>query len=404
MNRKIIIIILLLVLSLFFMYPGTIKADTAQTINEQIVNETYKYTDNEPAGSCVEFVKNILRGVGIKIGAGYRSAYLNAIPAPTEVSMNDAKAGDVIQISNDTDETHFHNGMHAAIIFGSGNSNGYFDVVDSNWDRYPERDKDGNILKDKDGNIIWHDENRVKKSANQPANLNNQTKPLNFIDKIKTSVLGLFNEVKGGLSNFGKIIGNLFVAKAAEPSNSQSATIAASQESQQGIQASTKSAETAAENTAQIPQPSKPSLTSPYNWYQSIGESPALRWQGDSNSASYYVLVNSSNTGNIESGWINSTSWKPNLPNENYIYTWKVKAKNSQGIEGPWSDESHFSTASTNLKFEGDISFSPPSPSSSDKIKIFASTTGWGGVGVTLRVSVNTAPDGSTSGMGKWNI
>jgi murein DD-endopeptidase MepM/ murein hydrolase activator NlpD len=35
-------------------------------------------------------------------------------------------------------------------------------------------------------------------------------------------------------------------------------------------------------------------------------------------------------------------------------------------------------------------------------IKIFASTTGWGGVGVTLRVSVNTAPDGSSNG--EWRI
>ena len=125
-------------------------------------------------------------------------------------------------------------------------------------------------------------------------------------------------------------------------------------------------------------------------------------WNGDSNSSSYYVIVNSSNTGNVESGWISSTSWKPNLPNQNYIYTWKVKARNSQGVEGPWSDESHFSTASTTLKFEGDISFNPSSPSSADKIKIFASTTGWGGVGITLRVSVNTAPDGSTNG--EWKI
>ena len=151
-----------------------------------------------------------------------------------------------------------------------------------------------------------------------------------------------------------------------------------------------------------IPPPSKPSLISPYNWYQSLGTPPMLMWSGDNNSTYYYVVVNSSNTGNVESGWINSTSWKPNLPNQNYIYTWKVKAKNSQGVEGPWSDESHFSIASTTLKFEGGISFSPPSPSSADMIKIFASTTGWGGVGITLRVSINTAPDGSSNG--EWKI
>ena len=167
-------------------------------------------------------------------------------------------------------------------------------------------------------------------------------------------------------------------------------------------QPSTTTSQTVTETTAPIPSPSKPSLTSPYNWYQSLGESPMLRWQGDSNSASYYVLVNSSNTGNVVSGWTYSNSWKPNLPNQNYVYTWKVKARNSQGVEGPWSDESHFSIASTTLKFEGDISFSPQSPSSADQIKIFASTTGWGGVGVTLRVTVNTAPDGSANG--EWKI
>jgi len=148
--------------------------------------------------------------------------------------------------------------------------------------------------------------------------------------------------------------------------------------------------------------PSKPSLTSPYNWYQSLGGAPILIWKGDENSISYYVIVNSSNTGDIKSGWINSTSWKPNLPNDNYIYSWKVKAKNSKGAESEWSENRNFSVASTTLKFEGDISFSPPSPSSADQIKIFASTTGWGGVGVTLRVSVNTAPDGSSNG--EWRI
>jgi surface antigen len=173
-------------------------------------------------------------------------------------------------------------------------------------------------------------------------------------------------------------------------------------ESQQSIAASIESAKVATETTAPIPPPAKPSLVSPYNWYQSLGVPPNLMWNGDNNSSSYYVVVNSSNTGNIESGWINSKSWKPNLPNQNYIYTWKVKAKNSQGKEGPWSDESHFSIASTSLKFEGDISFSPPSPSSANQIKIFASTTGWGGVGITLRVSVNTSPDGSSNG--EWKI
>jgi len=149
------------------------------------------------------------------------------------------------------------------------------------------------------------------------------------------------------------------------------------------------------ETIIQIPLLSKPYITSPYNWYQSLGGAPTLIWKGDENSVSYYVIVNSSNTGDIKSGWISSTSWKPTLPNENYIYSWKVKAKNSQGVESEWSESRNFSVASTTL-------ISPPSPSSADMIKIFASTTGWGGVGVILRVSVNTATDGSSNG--EWKI
>lgn len=201
-----------------------------------------------------------------------------------------------------------------------------------------------------------------------------------------------FELISDWAKNLWDNITNVFTVHAAELSTTKNVITTTNQAPSQ----------VTTETAAPLPAPSKPSLTSPYNWYQSIGESPTLKWQGDSNSAYYYVLVNSSSTGNIESGWINSTSWKPKLPNENYVYSWKVKAKNSQGVEGPWSDEYHFSTASTNLKFEGDISFSPPSPSSADNIKIFASTTGWGGVGVTLRVSVNTAPDGSSSG--EWKI
>jgi len=206
-----------------------------------------------------------------------------------------------------------------------------------------------------------------------------------------------FGVIGDWFKNLWSNIIDIFTVEAAETPSDKSATIAADQESQSEIQGSA-----ATEAVTTIPPPSKPSLTSPYNWYQSLGGAPTLIWKGDENSISYYVVVNSSNTGDIKSGWINLTSWKPNLPNENYIYSWKVKAKNIQGIESSWSDESHFSTASTTLKFEGNISFSPPSPSSADQIKIFASTTGWGGVGVTLRVSVNTAPDGSSNG--EWRI
>jgi surface antigen len=206
-----------------------------------------------------------------------------------------------------------------------------------------------------------------------------------------------FGTIGDWFKNLWANVIDIFTVEATEPSTTKSATIVAGQESQPEIQGSVTT-----ETVVTIPPPLKPSLTSPYNWYQSLGGAPTLIWKGDENSVSYYIIVNSSNTGDIKSGWINSTSWKPNLPNENYIYSWKVKAKNSKGVESEWSESRNFSVASTTLKFEGDISFSPPSPSSADQIKIFASTTGWGGVGVTLRVSVNTALDGSSNG--EWRI
>ena len=44
------------------------------------------------------------------------------------------------------------------------------------------------------------------------------------------------------------------------------------------------------------------------------------------------------------------------------------------------------------------ITFDPPSPSGAENIKIFSCTRGYGGIGITLKVSVNTSPDGTDSG------
>lgn len=284
---------------------------------------------------------------------------------------------------------------HVAYV-GSVNPDGTFNISEANFPTETDYHERSNLKVESRDRFI-HKKGEISSelkfdiTSSQEAEQSATSSGSNFF----TVVGDWFKDLWGNITN-------LFIAQAAEPSTTQSVTKAASQESTQGIQVSVETKQIVTETTAPIPPPSKPSLTSPYNWYQTLGTPPLLMWQGDNNSTSYYVVVNSSNTGNVESGWINSTSWKPNLPNQNYIYTWKVKARNSQGIEGPWSDESHFSTASTTLKFEGDISFNPSSPSSADKIKIFASTTGWGGVGITLRVSVNTAPDGSTNG--EWKI
>lgn len=48
------------------------------------------------------------------------------------------------------------------------------------------------------------------------------------------------------------------------------------------------------------------------------------------------------------------------------------------------------------------VGFDPVSPSASRQIKIFACTTGFGGVGVTLKIEVNTSPDGTDKG--DWKV
>ena len=413
------IIIVFLGICMLSMPSSLYSIEGTDITNEQIVSiaESYPdhYKDPNKDLECIDFVKEVLRRVGVTIGSGYRFAYLNANPAPREVLINDAKAGDVIQISKDSNEKECYKGMHSAIILSSRDSDRFFNVVDSNWGHANGKDEKGNTIWVYDHEVLrhkWNPENTIKDKKNDPnltihiyrfetaedkTSLELDTASSQAAEQSAASTeKNFFGVIGDWFNNLWNNIVDIFTVEAAETPD-KSATIASSQESQSEIQGSVTT-----ETVVTIPPPSKPSLTSPYNWYQSLGEAPTLRWSGDENSISYYLIVNSSNTGDIKSGWITSTSWKPNLPNENYIYSWKVKAKNSQGVESEWSEKRNFSVASTTLIFEGDISFSPSSPSSADQIKIFASTTGWGGVGVTLRVSVNTAPDGSSSG--EWRI
>lgn len=44
------------------------------------------------------------------------------------------------------------------------------------------------------------------------------------------------------------------------------------------------------------------------------------------------------------------------------------------------------------------ITFDPTPPASAAEVKVFACTQGYGGVGITLKLSINTAPDGSDTG------
>jgi len=74
--------------------------------------------------------------------------------------------------------------------------------------------------------------------------------------------------------------------------------------------------------------------------------------------------------------------------------------RDSQGAESAWSDAWHFTLVNPNLSIS-ELYFQPQD-SNSEQVKIRACTTGQGGVGITMRVSVNDANDGS--GNGTWHI
>lgn len=113
-------------------------SNTNQISDDDIVNKAREYI-GEYGDECIKFVRNVLSELGISIRSGsYRNAYKDA--GALEVSRIEASKGDIIQLSNDSDETKYYKGMHTAIIV-SGNSDGSFQVIDSNYGYYDNEKK-----------------------------------------------------------------------------------------------------------------------------------------------------------------------------------------------------------------------------------------------------------------------
>jgi len=144
--------------------------------------------------------------------------------------------------------------------------------------------------------------------------------------------------------------------------------------------------------------PYKPALTSPHDWtVYYTGNTAQLCAQtngdpdGDSVTAYFFESI-----GNWNSGWVNgncvtTAALAPRT------YQWHVKVRDSKGAESAWSDDWHFTLVNpvlsiTQLAFE-------PQDGNSEAVKIRACTAGQGGVGITLRVSINAANDGSVNGI-----
>jgi len=151
--------------------------------------------------------------------------------------------------------------------------------------------------------------------------------------------------------------------------------------------------------------PNKPSPASPYDWWVCY---PGCTLQlcashngdpdGDAITGYYFDIYESAQLWN--SGWVSSNCVNPTGLGY-YTYKWRVKVRDSRGAESDWSDSWHFTIESPDIAFT-DIHFDPSSPSDAEEVRTYACTKGRGGVGITLRVSVNDANDGSDRG--QWHI
>ncbi len=150
--------------------------------------------------------------------------------------------------------------------------------------------------------------------------------------------------------------------------------------------------------------PNRPSLTSPYDWvvYYS-GNTAQLCAQtegdpdGDTITEYYFDIFDSAQLWN--SGWANTNCVTTSALGP-YTYQWRVKVRDNQGAESEWSDSRHFTLVNPGLTVS-ELYFQPL-VGNSEQVRIHACTTGQGGVGITMRVSVNDANDGS--GNGNWHI
>lgn len=150
--------------------------------------------------------------------------------------------------------------------------------------------------------------------------------------------------------------------------------------------------------------PYVPDASSPNDWHvYYTGNTAQLCAQnngdpdGDTITGYYFDIYDSPQLWN--SGWTGNNCVSTGALGP-YTYQWRVKVRDNHGAESDWSDSRHFTLVNPSLTIT-DFYFEPQD-ADSEQVKIRACTTGQGGVGITMRVSVNDAADGSDSG--NWHI
>lgn len=150
--------------------------------------------------------------------------------------------------------------------------------------------------------------------------------------------------------------------------------------------------------------PNAPTPTSPDDWHVYYSGSAAQLCaqengdpDGDAITEYYFEIYDSAQLWN--SGWTTN-----NCPTTSslgpYGYQWHVKVHDIYGAESEWSTSRHFTLVNPSLSIT-ELYFEPLD-GDSEQVRIRACTAGQGGVGITLRVSVNDANDGSSNGT--WRV
>lgn len=148
--------------------------------------------------------------------------------------------------------------------------------------------------------------------------------------------------------------------------------------------------------------PNRPGLVSPYDWYVYYSGNTAnlcAQSNGDPDGdaiTGYYFEVSGAETWN--SGWVGS-SCVNTAGMGPHTYGWRVKVRDNRGGESDWSDSWHYTLVNSSLSIT-QLDFQPLD-ANSEQVRIRACTAGQGGIGITMKVMVNEANDGS--GNGKWN-
>lgn len=127
-------LVLVAIAAAFLLLPGLARAQEGERLNP-IVAVALGY-EGRAEGQCWPWVRQVVyEATGKRMGFDYRQGFFEA--GAVEVSVRDARPGDVIQIADDrhTGPDADYPGLHTAIIL-KNHGNGTFDVIDSNsqWD------------------------------------------------------------------------------------------------------------------------------------------------------------------------------------------------------------------------------------------------------------------------------